>query len=800
MIASAVNVSSKDLLAKILATENLTVLHQKVHTAMFDTKNRVLYLPIWQDMEGFLYDMFVAHEISHALHSHVDVESEIKKLMAAMQFGKSVASVKSLLNVIEDIRIEKLIKNRYPGIRKVFPLAYQNLLARDFFGTKGKDVNKLGFLDRVNIYAKCGSLMPIKFTDAEKEILVELEAMQTWNDVILMAKKLYHHVQKENQNKDEISPEKSESTGSSKSKSKYDKKPGKSEKPEKDDKDKDDSKNEKPGEKSPKSPDEDPDETGEDKKEAGEDAGETGEDKGIKSLVGGENTDSGMDHFDPEMEIEVISETQEHYNKTITQLNDPKAKEIVYVDIPTANLNKIIIGHKFAQKEISNFYESHGNSSVDLLDKTFGSYIQLGNQLLDQFKTKNKNTINFLIQQFELRKAADQLRRTSISKTGKLNTSKLHAYRYSDDIFLSSAQVQGAKSHGLVIFIDWSGSMGPHIFGTIQQLLNIIMFARRENIPFEVYAFGNNIDDYEKVTKKGATFTANEGELFFANNESFRLTQYFSSDMTQLEFNIACRNMLILAHCMRSVYGGLVPPNHAMGGTPLNESIVASYEVIKKFKLKYGVQITNLVYITDGAGNSGTHVKIKGRNYADGGAISVTNGSKNFVFVDKVTRKEYRIDEKEYTVHVSETRLFGRGTPGNTKHATAVTDILIQILKDRYGIHAVNFYIAGHSIKHEIGFITLGTQLHGKDQISIYRTLKADRNIILKKKIGWSDYYVILGGEALSTETEIDLDSKMTSIQMSKHLVKFNKSNVDNRIILVKFIDMISGSKPTFRK
>ena len=38
--------STKSLLAKLLATENVTVEHGKYQTASFDVKNRVLRLPI----------------------------------------------------------------------------------------------------------------------------------------------------------------------------------------------------------------------------------------------------------------------------------------------------------------------------------------------------------------------------------------------------------------------------------------------------------------------------------------------------------------------------------------------------------------------------------------------------------------------------------------------------------------------------------------------------------------------------------------------------------------------------------
>ena len=47
-----VNKDAKSLLAKMLATENIHVVHKKMPTAYFDTKNRELGLPILKEMTG----------------------------------------------------------------------------------------------------------------------------------------------------------------------------------------------------------------------------------------------------------------------------------------------------------------------------------------------------------------------------------------------------------------------------------------------------------------------------------------------------------------------------------------------------------------------------------------------------------------------------------------------------------------------------------------------------------------------------------------------------------------------------
>ena len=114
--SSGVNVNSKSGLAKLMAAENLDVIHDpKMTTAAFDLKTRTVYLPIMKDMTGYMYDAFIAHEISHALYTPDSYTKFEKKTKIPTVF----------LNITEDVRIEKLIKRKYPGTKKDFHHFYK---------------------------------------------------------------------------------------------------------------------------------------------------------------------------------------------------------------------------------------------------------------------------------------------------------------------------------------------------------------------------------------------------------------------------------------------------------------------------------------------------------------------------------------------------------------------------------------------------------------------------------------------------------------------------------------------------
>jgi hypothetical protein len=67
--------------------------------------------------------------------------------------------------------------------------------------------------------------------------------------------------------------------------------------------------------------------------------------------------------------------------------------------------------------------------------------------------------------------------------------SKIFSYKFSEDIFKKMTIIPDGKSHGLVMFIDWSGSMFDNLENTIKQLINLVMFCKKVNIPYDVYAF-----------------------------------------------------------------------------------------------------------------------------------------------------------------------------------------------------------------------------------------------------------------------------------------------------------------------
>jgi ACT domain-containing protein len=95
-----------------------------------------------------------------------------------------------------------------------------------------------------------------------------------------------------------------------------------------------------------------------------------------------------------------------------------------------------------------------------------------------------------------MKKSATAYKRANTSKTGIIDPLKLSQYKYNDDIFKKLTILPDAKNHGMIMLLDWSGSMADVIKQTIDQLMNLVWFCQKINIPYEVYLFSSEIHTY----------------------------------------------------------------------------------------------------------------------------------------------------------------------------------------------------------------------------------------------------------------------------------------------------------------
>jgi hypothetical protein len=416
---------SNDILAKLLAHENLNIVRGNVRTASFDIRNRILVLPRWKDMTQSCEQMLILHEVGHALFT-----SEEKY---GIVFQKENIHLKGYANIIEDVRIESRMKERYPGCRKTFTDGYKELRDRDFFEIKKRDLSKMLLIDKINIYYKVGYNSGVTFTSEEHAYVQRVDKCKTESDVLELSKQIYEFAKKQkSESENDISFEEDEYT--------YDSEEG--------------------------------DDGEYDSMDSGD--GEEHEEQPPKRVTHGDVKDG----VDPELQPETLDSLA---NKLADSADTNLHFEYFEPEFQYAAQGQdVIIDYQRVLSELKGQIEA----------KEVISY-----KNVQEFKASSSSMVNYLIKEFEMKKSATSYKRAKVAKLGQLNLNKLYAYKLKDDIFKQVMVMKEGKKHGMVFLLDWSGSMSNNIAETMEQVINLAMFCQKAQIPFQVFAFTDGYAD-----------------------------------------------------------------------------------------------------------------------------------------------------------------------------------------------------------------------------------------------------------------------------------------------------------------
>ena len=331
-----INNNAKSYLAKLLATENISVEHKKVQTAYFDVKSRLLVLPIWKDMNEDITDLLIAHEVGHALFTPQSgwEDSIVKRKIP-----------KSFLNVIEDARIEKLIKRKYPGLSQSFIRGYRDLINNNFFGTKYKDLDKMLLIDRLNIHFKSSHVeSPITFSDDyENDVVSRMNKLETFDDVIKLAEELSEYCKDEAEQKEQEMMSQTDDDNGFDYDDDQDDQDGENQS-DPSDEEEDEEEEEENGSKN--SDDDGEDDTKHDEQQQSEQQEEPGH---------GQQSDEelkGAPAKPAEIHEEVSAQTDKSWESKKDNLLDPKSKNNEYINIHNyKNVNDYIVDYKIVLKD-----------------------------------------------------------------------------------------------------------------------------------------------------------------------------------------------------------------------------------------------------------------------------------------------------------------------------------------------------------------------------------------------------------------------------------------------------------------
>ena len=779
------NKEAKSNLAKLLATENITVEHRKVQTAFFDLGKRLLVVPIWKEMNVDILDMLLAHEIGHALFTPQDEWKE----------GIDKKIPHSYLNIVEDARIEKLIKRKYAGLAQPFIKGYRDLINNDFFKTKDKDINEMLLIDRLNMHFKMSHVeSTIEFDGVDElEFVKRMSEVETFKEVEVLAADLAEYCKDEAQTKglddhDFVFDEDGDAA------------------------DEDDNDN-------AESSDGDGDKSGDESENKSSNSNKEGEGEGeeeddpsndLRDSHGKKDYAPGDDYPD--------SETDAAWSNAQNDLLDEKSKDNQYYHVHEfTNLSDFVFDYKVVLKDFKDNRKKHMSSSSHYHSDLYQTSWP---KLVADYKLFQKNqnkAVNYMVKEFELKKAATAHSRAMQSNSGVVDPLKLHSYKYNDDIFKRLTVTPDGKNHGLMMFIDWSGSMHDKIAPTIKQLMNLTMFCRKVQIPFEVYAFSNNNwfgcytdkDSGETMGRKRPQANYKDGDMTI--DSGLLLLNFISSKMTAKEYEEGMLNL----HFMATTYGydryGYrgrnydyeaakkeqwkdnlpgVPRGFQLSSTPLNDTIMAAMKMVPAFQKKYNIDKMNTVFLTDGASDGGERV------------ISLNDDEKHEEdsWMTRRISGDWKFKRIGYDANILLTdRLTKKTVPvGNSRRH--LTDALLKVLKMRTGCKVLGFFV---DEKTTIGRGTLnryfptedfyGQGFKTYDRKKVTAEFRKNKCLVVTENTGYDELYLLAGGKMNVVDSGMETPSENAKKGEIKRLFAGSlKNSKSSRVVLNKFITQVA--------
>ena len=737
---TVMKIESKSILAKLLATENISVQQQNIPTAAFDPTNRVLYIPNWKDMSISLQDLLIGHEVGHAF------ETPAEGWHDAICEDKTL---KPFLNIVEDARIERKIKSRYPGLVRSFYSAYRELFERDFFGVKDIDTNALPLIDRINLHFKVGTHLNLQFSDSEQSFVDRCANTETWEDVEALARELHGKASEEVQTDIDNLMDQFASDDD-------------------DDSDVDMSS--------------DMDMDGEEADDADAEGEGTAPGQGLDSDE--EEQDAFDELFGDDEEDQLPTPIREFVDTnepgSITDkvfremesslVDTAEQKKKLYVNIPKVDLNRVITPAKDVYKlsDITLGYARNGETVEDMA-KT----------LYKEFLAKNTKTVNQMAANFEMKRKASLYIKAKTAKTGELNDKKLWSYKTSDDLFKQITSVPDGKNHGMIMYLDMSGSMFRNMSGTIDQLINLSMFCRKVNIPFEVYGFTSTDSYYgQRPTctqdKVIGDLSIQDAKVVHLLSSSFNKRQNEEAYKYLLVWKQSFYNRLNREGCSIEMNN----PAMDMIATPLNATIAIGIEIAKKFREAHKVEILNTIYLTDGGATD---------------------------YVESFQEAKWRDEDDLYPCKPGhqEAPVFTYGSAsyplvgGYVFKNVAMTVTMLEIYKEITGSKVINFHLLDRWTPAELSncddYAKAGNQnfcYDGWDKL--IKSQKSSGVIEVKDFKGFDVRYLVKGGKSLNLQ-DSDLEVKSnTRGDLLKGFRKFASNKSQSRVFVQKFIPQVA--------
>jgi hypothetical protein len=281
--------------------------------------------------------------------------------------------------------------------------------------------------------------------------------------------------------------------------------------------------------------------------------------------------------------------------------------------------------------------------------------------------------------------------------------------------------------------------------------------------PYDPY--GNNIQKHKAQEFK-------VGDLAICR---FSLLNILSSKMSTNDFSKMSSYLLDFGLGRRGTCLNMEPPEiMQLSGTPLNESIIAAFEIIPEFKKQNKLQIVNTVFLTDGEGSVITSriEDLSGDSYH---ASDITSTWQKRSFLrDPVSKASVEVARADY----------------NMSRGAVQTTALLKLLKQRTDSNIVGFYIA--KVRDVRTVLNMYTPKSEEQKINDRIVAFRKNNFTYLNNVGYDEYY-FLRSDKLDTDDEEGFEvSSTTTRGLVSAFSKYTGNRISNRIVLNRFINLIT--------
>ena len=727
----------KGILPKLLAKENITIQHGNYHTAWFDIKNRVLGLPMWKDMGKDVYDLLIGHEVGHALETPYEGWHDNPENLEGCP--------RSYINVIEDARIERKVKARYPGLVRSFQKGYAKLWDEEFFGAPDElpSWDQIKLIDKINLEAKVGAHLDVPFNDEEQVFMDRAMTTESFDEVVELVRDILAYTQ-ENQ-------------------------PELLEQPEPEDNDDSTLPSEQGEEEPPQGhddmmPSEDSqEETASTEGEGDTEDGESQDTQEGDNPNGGDTKETPTDSRDGSLDESI---TDENFRRNEDKLIEEKSL-----------LGLLKVGNQFSKDVLDKVFIPYNKVAKDRTHMTINEddfYYEDSRELHEfseikftQYIKEVKRNVNYAVKEFEQRKAAFRYTRSQTAKTGSIDVNKLWSYKTNEDIFNRVTRLADAKNHGMFMLVDFSGSMSGVMSRVLDQLIHLIIFCKTVNIPFDVYGFTTCNPDLDY---RAAYSVRPNGEVY---HENLSLCQQISSDLKKNDYTDALRFLWYRMTQEESWRGRRISEYGSKyedwGSTPLNTSLVAIHDKLFNMIQSKGIDNMNLVVLTDGETNR----------------LSVNDNMPKEFTPGKVTESSW---QAEYRIRM------GRGTIDADSSGRTMTREMLNYYR-KFGITTLGFFLALDRYAYRSKLHDVAEDAHGgyadddffKDA---QRQNTKNKCIIYNDKLGYDEFYIVqtFNKAVMNIDNEdFEVQEDATKAQITQAFKKHSKGKKLNKTLLTNF-------------